>query len=394
MAQHGFNTYSRRLIQAAVAATLALSAADAAAQMQPIQIFYEFHPIERPLSGVIEATDDALYGTANGGDGSYDGSKLYRMTKQGELSIVHDFEDPVDGAGIGAELLLGSDGLLYGVTSFGGTFDNGVVFRVATNGRNFEVLHHFTGAGGRNPHGGLIEVENGIFYGVTSAGGLYDYGTVYSLTSSGTLTTLYHFSNTEGYNPRGPLIPDGNGALLGVTANSPPPADGSLFRLETDGSLRTLHSFVVGEALGYNPIGGLLRASDGNVYGVNATGASGSRGSIYRLDSNDDVGLLASITDTDSYPSDGLVQAPNGKLYGSTDGYTSQYYSYGHLFEVGLDGSYRIVHNYNVVSGASPMGRLMVGADGHLYGTTSEFGWGPTPTLIGGQGTVFRYVIR
>src|ERR1700683_4516823 len=63
-----------------------------------------------------------------------------------------------------------------------------------------------------------VEGRSGGFYGVTSAaGGTYLQGTVYKITSSGTLTALYAFciqnNCTDGETPRSGLVQGPNGHL-------------------------------------------------------------------------------------------------------------------------------------------------------------------------------------
>jgi len=67
------------------------------------------------------------------------------------------------------------------------------------------------GAGGY----ALIQATNGIFYGVGDGG---PDGTVYSITSGGTLTTLHSFDGTDGENPSGGLVQATNGTFYGTTS--------------------------------------------------------------------------------------------------------------------------------------------------------------------------------
>jgi uncharacterized repeat protein (TIGR03803 family) len=58
----------------------------------------------------------------------------------------------------------------------------------------------------RNPSSELIQASDGNFYGTTSAGGTKDYGTVFKMTPSGTLTSLVHFMGNNGRRPQGSLV--------------------------------------------------------------------------------------------------------------------------------------------------------------------------------------------
>ena len=81
----------------------------------------------------------------------------------------------------------------------------------------------------------------------------------------------------------------------------------------------------------------------------------------------------------------GLVQGPNGNLYGTTQlGGTA---GNGVVFEISTDGSlFTVLHNFGdgtiTHDGKNPVGSLLVDPDNFLYGTTYEGGVG--------LGTVFK----
>jgi uncharacterized repeat protein (TIGR03803 family) len=73
------------------------------------------------------------------------------------------------------------------------------------------TLHSFNGTDGANPGGQLVQAFNGSFYGTTAFGGACSAwylgcGTIFRVTSSGTLTTLHRFDGIEGSNPYGGLL--------------------------------------------------------------------------------------------------------------------------------------------------------------------------------------------
>ena len=55
------------------------------------------------------------------------------------------------------------------------------------------TLVSFNGANGNNPQGGLVQGNDGSFYGTTEYGGANGLGTVFQVTTNGTLTTLVSF---------------------------------------------------------------------------------------------------------------------------------------------------------------------------------------------------------
>src|SRR5580698_5024977 len=111
-------------------------------------------------------------------------------------------------------------------------------------------------------------------------------GTVYEITPNGKLTTIYNFCSlsncTDGYWPQGALILSTDGNLYGVTQNGGVDIHckvpnqlgcGTVFKITSSGSLTTLHSFDLSD--GDNPYTALVRGSDGNFYGVTGYGGEG-----------------------------------------------------------------------------------------------------------------------
>jgi uncharacterized repeat protein (TIGR03803 family) len=114
-------------------------------------------------------------------------------------------------------LIQASDGNFYGTTFFGGN-GYGTAFKITSAGV-YMVLHNFStaAADGENPLGSLIEGTDGNFYGTTKNGGALGYGTVFKLTSSGTVSLLHSFVMTDGSNPYAGVIEGTDGHLYGTT---------------------------------------------------------------------------------------------------------------------------------------------------------------------------------
>jgi uncharacterized repeat protein (TIGR03803 family) len=77
----------------------------------------------------------------------------------------------------------------------------------------------------------LVRATDGNFYGTTSGGGSSGDGTVFEITSGGTLTTLHSFQSTDGAEPEGGLLQATSGALYGTTFEGGAPEDGTVFAL-------------------------------------------------------------------------------------------------------------------------------------------------------------------
>lgn len=109
------------------------------------------------------------------------------------------------------------------------------------------TLHMFTGTGtdGKYLYGStLVKGPNGDFYGMTNRGGSGNYGTVFSITPDGTLTTLDMFNRLDGSYPRGALVLGTDGNFYGMTNSGGANDVGTVFSMTPQGTLTTLHSFT------------------------------------------------------------------------------------------------------------------------------------------------------
>jgi len=114
-----------------------------------------------------------------------------------------------------------SNGLLYGVTSNGGTYNNGVLFSYNPLTGKDSVMINFNVLNGSNPYGGvMLDTLNGLIYGLTNSGGLYSLGILYSLDPvSGKQSVLFNFNDTLGSSPNGNVILGPGGKLFGLANN-------------------------------------------------------------------------------------------------------------------------------------------------------------------------------
>jgi uncharacterized repeat protein (TIGR03803 family) len=101
--------------------------------------------------------------------------------------VLYEFPSLHDRLPNPGPVTLGKTGVLYGTTATGGASDVGTIFALkppaSPGGPWAEVLlHTFTGSDGAEPTGGLVLGAGGILYGVTTAGGSGGQGTVFGLT--------------------------------------------------------------------------------------------------------------------------------------------------------------------------------------------------------------------
>ena len=233
-----------------------------------------------PRARLLESSDGRLYGTTYSGGTNGPGT-VFAINKDGsDFAIVRSLTASATDAGYPeGPLMEGSDGAFYGVAASGGIVNSGALFKLERDG-SYTVLHLYNdGADGAAPRDALLEGSNGQLYGTTRAGGTAGRGTIFRLNKNGTsYTVLHHFTGiySEGASPDAALIEGRDGLLYGSTKSGGVYNSGTLFRIAKDGTgLAMLHHFTAGGDTGYYPQDGLISGSDGAFYGT-APGGHGS----------------------------------------------------------------------------------------------------------------------
>jgi uncharacterized repeat protein (TIGR03803 family) len=247
-----------------------------------------------PVAGLVEGTDGNFYGTTNkGGTGSCPGVALacgtvFKITPAGTLTTLHSFDD-ADGAYPFGALIQATDGNFYGTTLQGGANDDGTVFKITPEGA-LTTLHAFEYGDGAYPEGGLVQGTDGNFYGTSSYGGANDKGSVFMMTPGGEPTTLYDFCSetkcTDGAVPDAGLIQATDGNLYGTTTEGGSSSNcvngcGTVFELTSGGTLTILHSFDGTD--GDSPSDGLAEITTGILYGTTFGGGADDDGTVFSL---------------------------------------------------------------------------------------------------------------
>ncbi len=282
---------------------------------------------------------------------------------------------------------------------------------IVSPAQTFRTLKNFNGTNGGEPIGALVQGLDGSFYGTTSGGGAYGYGTVFKITRGGMLMTLYSFcaqtdaygNCTDGPFPNG-LVQATDGNFFGTTTFS-------LFKVTPQGTLTTLRSLCPqGYCWDVYSDNGLSQGIDGNFYGA-TTGVAGG-GSLYMClvyGCGSLFGISPNGTGTgpayqfeggaDGANPYGLVQGTDGNLYGTTGsgGAYCPSYGCGTVFKITPGNRLTTLYNFscgltNCVDGARAAGTLVQGADGNFYGTTASGGdmTCENSVLPYGCGTVFK----
>jgi uncharacterized repeat protein (TIGR03803 family) len=331
-----------------------------------------------PYNGVVQGFDGNLYGTTNGTAGTYGhGGAVTKITPAGKITTVYQFcslPNCADGLDVGG-IVMGKDGNIYGVTELGGANSS-----IDCSGEYVQTC-----------------------------------GTVFKLTTSGTLTTLYNFCSqtncTDGSLPGAALIQGTDGNFYGLTGrggNSPgcpndgvqPLGCGTLFSITPTGTLTTVYSFCSqGDCSdGAFPSGSVVQGRNGNFYGTALYGGTGfggvqcgsqglGCGTIFEVTPEGALTTLYNFcipTDcTDgAHPGTGLVLATNGIFYGTAGG---GQYNDGTIFSFTPTNVYTNLYSFCAVS-SCPDGYGVQGiiqaSDGNFYGTTSFDGANDGGTLF------------
>ena len=184
----------------------------------------------------LDPNGSTLYGmTRKGGEHDY-GVVFSIDTSGGNYQVLHDFAGgDSDGATSDHGYVVQSGDHLYGMTINGGHHDDGVLFRIKTDGSSFDLLHKFgeTHHDGKNPYGSLLMVGSKL-YGTTANGGDNDLGTVFVINTSGNnYQRLYSFSgqtNGDGSKPIDNVILV-NGWLYGMATEGGAYGQGAIFKV-------------------------------------------------------------------------------------------------------------------------------------------------------------------
>ena len=341
-------------------------------------------------SGVIQDAAGTVYGqTAAGGTlpcTTQHGSHLvgcgtvYSLSKVGGFKVLASFHGPNGAYGASGLTLFNS--VLIGATSAGGASDDGVIYAVKTDGSRFTLVHQFSGADGVQPIGPLVVGKNGVFYGITLVGGpgnpSKNTGVLFSLTTAGTFKVLHSFSVASGENPT-TLLATPSGTLVGSTfyggptnPNYCPSGCGVVFSFDPQRLKYTVFKTFDGEVETSPYLGSV--GADGTVYGNNNNLFSISPSGVYQV-------LGQTLPLIGSFPTSGPALAPDGSLYGT---YTQNIgANNGTLYSYSA-GAFGLAYTFGD-DGIKPQAEPTVTPAGFVLGTTTFGG------SCGNCGTVYQY---
>jgi uncharacterized repeat protein (TIGR03803 family) len=215
---------------------------------------------------------------------------------------------------------------------------------------------------------------------------------LYKISKDGAFQLVYSFCTqpycADGSAPSGGLTVGANGNLYGSTISGgyseiDNVGYGVIFEITPAGAFRTLHLFNVTD--GAYPYAPPILASDGNFYGTCSTGGRYNLGTLYRMKPNGSLTILHHFGGNASdgiNPNTRLIQGADGRLYGSTSrSYQANGQPSGTVFAMDLTGKYSKLYDFYGSGLSFPLGFLQA-SDGTLYGNASD--------TAGGQGWIFQ----
>ncbi len=335
-------------------------------------------------TNMVLGTDGLFYGMTKAGGVNDYGIIFSYDSSRGIYTKLYDF-DGLNGYNPHGSLVLGTDGLFYGMTCYGGRFGVGVIFSYEPSRGIYTKLYDFNGSPARNPFGSLIQGTDGLFYGMTHTGGGSNAGVIFSYNSlNGEYTTIHSFNNADGRTPYGSLIQSSNGLLYGMTYYGGHWNAGVIFSYNiSNDSFIKLHDFD--NANGKHPYSELIEGIDGKLYGVTSAGGDFGFGVVFSYDSsNSSYNKLHNFDNSNGgYPYGNLIQAPDGIFYGLTTAGGAS--NNGVLFTYDpIEHTYVKLYDFDKTNGGKPQNSLILGDDGLFYGMTQQGG-------IDNFGVLFTY---
>ena len=364
---------------------LALAIAGMNAQAQTtytiLKDFVDFSNDGAIPEGQPVLVNDTLYGCTFFG-GSFSNGAIFQVSTNGSgFNLVYSFQDPANGANpYGSLVYNNNDGTLYGMTFNGGTNDGGVIFSWNTRGLGFAPLHAFQGGDddGLFPDGSLtVDPMFPTVYGMTAAGGTNDGGVIFTMNTDGSqFTVLHSFAGApdDGDFPNEGVILNGS-TLYGTTFFGGTNDSGAVFAVGTDGSNYTnLYSFAGGTNDGAFPAG-KLTLNGSTLYGITINGGTNDEGTVFAIKTDgSNYAVLHHFvggTNDGAFPQFGSLAIQNSVIYGATlNGGTSDV---GVVYQMNVDGSnFNILHSFdtNGVDATFPFYGPIISPSNVLYGTT------------------------
>lgn len=325
---------------------------------------------------LCQASSGKLYGTTRFGGTSNLGTLFEFNPATNSYSVLVDFDGALKGSDPQSSVIQATNGKLYGMTRLGGTNNVGVIFEYDPATSSFTKKYDMIAANGSFPQGSLIEASNGKLYGVNRFGGANGAGTLFEYNLSlSSYSVLISFSTAIGANPQAPPIQAANGKIYGTTLSGGSGNGGVIYEYDLSSSTYSVVFNYTAASTGNQPVGGIVQASNGKIYGTTNQGGANNVGVLFEFNpAGNTYSVLSTMASTlGANPQAALIQASNGKLYGTTR--IGGANNLGTLFE--FDPATNIqtkLLDFSAANGSNPIGAVTQATNGLLYGLTSAGG--------------------
>jgi T5SS/PEP-CTERM-associated repeat protein/uncharacterized repeat protein (TIGR03803 family) len=273
-----------------------------------------------------------------------------------------------------------------------GVFSNGAFLVTSVLRTNYQILHTFGPANldGINGWGPLTVGSDGFLYGCARNGGEFGAGVVFRLRPEGYGYEVLHIFNgtNDGAQPLGGVIEASDGLLYGTTSVGGEEDMGTVWRMGRDGRGFEVIRLFRSTNDCRNPQSELIEGSDGRLYGTTFGGGGFGRGGIFRINKDGTgyrilTGFGGGEPNAPRSPVGGLIEGPDGAFYGATESGGSA--DNGAVFRMTTNGTYTVLRSLGTVAGgaALPNCTLLLDSSNVLFGATYSGG-------TSNFGTVFK----
>lgn len=256
---------------------------------------------------------------------------------------------------------------LWGITSEGGPFENGTVFKIDIPSGDHEIKYDFPYAEGRGFQK-FYESVDGFVYGLASTLNGTSYGSITRYNpQNNNYEPIFEFSDSTGSYASSIIGDPITGLIYGTTYSGGYTPVSYIFRFNPSNSeFNILHTFV--DTLGENPLD-IVFHDNGLLYGVTKQGGSFNRGVLFNFDIfSYEYDVLFHFNDSTGGGRKGILATSDGDLYGTTN-FGGDYHE-GVLFRYDVSsGLYEKYVDFNDTIGKSLKGSLIEASNGKLYGT-------------------------
>lgn len=304
------------------------------------------------IGSLIQADNGKMYGyTYNGG--IYQKGTIFEYDPFSDTLItIHEFYG-TDGINPYGDLLQAKNGKLYGVADVSDAPNRGTLFEYDIIKKVFTTKTYFAGTEISGPLGTLIQSQNGKLYGFcrNNGGAIFEY----DISSNTPILKKAFNYDTGGVYPYDRLLETEPGIFYALTSYDFIAEGGFINKYNLTSNLISdeINVRVFSGAYAY---GGFIKASNGLLYGFTSEGGSEGWGTLFEYNTtNKNATVRINFNHTNGgIPLGTLMQASNGKLYGMTElGGGPQ--DGGTLFEYDLnDGTHTIKVAFNGINGFRP----------------------------------------